>query len=152
MASGNESYVRLPSDLSSFEHQPVFVVRVAAHTLGRQEVGGKSENHLSIYLLLGRNVSFHMDIRPIGGQGDTVETTGCLYMQRRAYHLSNTVIKYTDLNALGCPEDFTPVGSFWPLGPYYTVRHYVDFVIGGGFHHFRYTFTDGHSVGCRHWA
>lgn len=151
MPKALDTPINYPKDYEIYKKSKVFVFRVAAHTLGRQEVNAKSENHISIYLLLGNNTSFHVDIKPIGGIG-TMDTTGRLILQPRPYHTSNSVIVYTDLQARGCPKDFEPAKRFSAASSSPNVGDVVDLAISHNFHNFRYAFTDGHSVGCRMWV
>lgn len=153
MNLNNIPQIQCLGDYAAHKGQSVFVFRVAAHTLGRQLVDAKSENHISIYLLLGNNRSFHLDMKPVAGRGNNVGTIGQLTLQGRPYHRSNSVITYTDLKARGCPDSFSPVQQPpTSSASRVTVEQFVEFVIQNRLHYFRYALTDGHSVGCRLWA
>lgn len=151
MAPATPPAVRQHPNYVDFKRLPVFGIRVAAHSLGRQYQDAKSENHVSIYLLLGRNRSLHMDMRPKVHQ-DHAETTGELSLKGRDFALSTSVIKFSDLNAVGCPAGFLPHTNARPSSFSRTVNDFRNFVIENHFPHFRFTFTDGHNLGCRYWV
>jgi hypothetical protein len=141
MAPTASSSVRQAKDYSAFKRLSVHTVRIVAHSLGVQVRGAKSENHLSIYLLLGQNRSYHMDMRIAAptarsaGDATAVETVGQLDLQGRAYLMSNSAIKHVDLEATGRP-----------------VEDFVNHLLSLNLQYFRFTFTDGHNVGCRSWV
>ncbi|KAK6436024.1 hypothetical protein LTR95_007788 [Oleoguttula sp. CCFEE 5521] len=134
-----------------FLRLPVYQYRIAVHNLGVQVQDEKSENHLTIYLLLGGNRSFHLDMQ-IRSDTDDFETAGMLRRRPLLYNMSNTVIKFVDIDAVGCPAGFRPDQTpsaessrlCKRLGEFVTVANRNG--------NYRFTFMDGHPLGCRTWV
>ncbi|KAK6431705.1 hypothetical protein LTR95_012134 [Oleoguttula sp. CCFEE 5521] len=138
-------------NFTAFRHLPVYRCRIAVHTLGVYLEGMTSENHLIIYLLLGGDRSFQLDMRP-RTDTDELETAGNLVMRSRLYHMSDTVIRFADVDAIGCPVDFSPTRRTTPSSACRSVGQFVSLAIGNGFQNYRFTFMDGHPLACRTWV
>lgn len=144
-------YVQFDGSFDSFQHLPVYQLRVAVHNLGVYTRDTHSENHVSIYLLLGENRSFHIDMVP-RHDSDNTEVVGELLLRGRLYQMSNTVIRHADVDAVGRPAAFVPSAVTNPTSFSRLVGEFVRIALDQSFHYFRFAFTDGHAVGCRNWV
>lgn len=128
---------------SDIVNRLVFRCRIGAHILGVQRRGDKSENHLTLYLLIGGGQSVRVDMLPKTGS-----LKGKLVLRGHDYVLSQGIIKHIDIDARGCPANQATV----PKGtPGLAVKAFVSFLLQRRHHMYRFMFVDGHSLGCRHW-
>lgn len=144
------SSISADNNLTNYSSSYVFRFRVAVHTLGVQYADAKSENHLSIYLLLGEDRSVHLDMRPSGN--DEWPLVGKLHIRGHTYQMSDTVLEYADLDAIGCPTSFRPHMIARATRSSRTVADFVQACVRNSFNHFRFLSADDHPVGCRSWV
>ena len=123
----------------------VFVVRIAVHSLGQQFVDDNSENHVTINLLLGSGLSVRVDMQLAND-----DNLGRLLLEGRQQTRSDSMIHKMDVAALGCPMQFDPVEQP-PNAASPTVQQFVNLIVNGGRHRFRFLYIEGHSDGCRYW-
>jgi hypothetical protein len=74
----------------------VYAVRVVKQSLGVMYAGDWSENHVVIYLLIGRNESVRLDMRPLGGQ-EGQQTESHLNIKRQFHILSHDALAHVDI-------------------------------------------------------
>lgn len=144
----DEQYISRDRTYKQCVELPVFRCRIGAHTLGVQVSNAKSENHLTLYLLTGNGRCVRVDMTV--GNNDIF--VGKLILRAHDFTLSNTIIRWVDVDAYGCPSDFKaeeqPSGHSGTL----TVQDFVDLIISQGYHKYRFMFNDGGAIGCRHWV
>ena len=124
----------------------VFRCRVGMHSLGRQG-DSISENHLTIYLLVGAGTCARLDMRPMDGNN-----TGALVLSTHDYTLSQRIIRHEDIPAAACPPAFDPDRSATVIAQGPTVGDFVRCITSRGLQYFRFVFVEGHSMGCHHWV
>lgn len=130
-SKGNESgegvETRPQSSLNSLPKDGRIVthIRVVAHL--SQDIGGMSENHWSIYLLLEGDASVRLNMTAEYGN-----TTGTLVVNEFSYQLTSSALRHWDYNVV----------------PGVTVQMVRDVVRFQG--RDRYQFSGGGS-GCRYW-
>lgn len=146
----SSQYVAAHQNVREYIDNHVFRYRVAVHTLGRQYVNRKSENHLSIYLLLGADRSFHLDMKPT--DDETKPFVGKVILQGRPFLQSSTVLEWADLAARGCPANFNPSRRQEPTAGSPTVRDFILACTTARFHYFRFLCHEDNPVGCRTWV
>lgn len=136
---------RLPREAAAVLDLPCYVFRVGVHTLGQQVVDEKSENHVTLSLLLGGNACLRVDMKP-----GTRSWAGNLDIRLHPYTLSSSIIKYVDIPARNCPNEFDPQRR----GPRSTnVRLVRDLMpLFARLQHFLFMNVDGKALGCRYWV
>ena len=145
MPAHNAPHIKVGDRYDQFTSHQVFSCRIGVHTLGRQ--GGKlSENHVTLYLLVGRGNSVRVDMRP-----DALNT-GELDLSGRAYTRSTHIVNFIDVAAANCPSGFHADSTPSRVGSRPTVSDFIDCISRRNLQFFRFLFVGGHSIGCRSWA
>lgn len=129
---------------------PVFIYRIGVHNLGVQ-VNPWSENHVTLYLLVGSGQSVRVDMRPRSGQPCT-DLIGTLDLRGHSYTRSQGIIQYVDVQACGHQAGFNPEGRR-PLSTSRTRRVWevIQLLQERGLHNYRFLDVNGSSLGCRYW-
>jgi len=138
--------VRRHAGYAGYTQAPVFSCRVGVHSLGVQVTDEKSENHVTLYLLIGSNISVRADMRP-ADQGQY----GLLDIRVLNYTRSNRIVKMCDLAAVGCPNNFNAGTQTLGTNASRTVEQFIS-VMTAGNQFFRFLNVDGKALGCRYWV
>ena len=130
-------------------HAAVFRCRIGVHSLGPQD-DEKSENHLTLYLLIGSDRCVRVDMTP----SSTIpysDLVGRLILRGHDYTLSAGIIRYVDVDARGCPANFNPGSQYTRPHGSHSVHEFVSLLVQRRLHMFRFMNLDGKSLGCRSW-
>lgn len=144
----DSGFIQQSRNYTQYRNLPVLQCRVGVHSLGPQD-NEKSENHLTIYLLVGSNRSVRVDMVP-SQRLPYSDLLGTLVLRGHDYSLSDGIIKHVDINAVGCPADFNPVTSQVRASGSRSVQDFTSIVQQLPI--FRFMDIDGKSVGCRSWV
>lgn len=109
----------------------VETVRIVAHTMGPVAPGAQlSQNHWSIYLVVGESASVRLNMIPSTKEGDD---KGIFHVTRHLYTLTNSAVRYFDFG----------------VANKMIVRQVLDLIASKKRHQYIMTPT---GVGCRHWV
>lgn len=133
----------------SIRRSAVFRCRIGVDNLGPQD-DDMSENHLTLYLLIGNDESVRVDMRP-NVNNDYRDFSGRLELRGHDYTLSNGVIEYSDIDAVGCPDEFDAGREMTATSEARTVREFVGLLESAGLASYRFMNLDGKALGCRSW-
>jgi len=125
-------------------------VRIEVHNLRHdetQEREGQSENHFTFALLLGNGQSVRFDMTP-----DAVTHIGTMVMQDRDDIVSRKTIRLTDINAVGCQNNFDPDRTPSRHGQGLSVDCFLQFLLSHQMSRYRFMYVDSHAMGCRYWV
>lgn len=147
MASSN---VERHRSYDNFRRATVFRCRLGVHNLGPQD-DDMSENHLTIYLLIGSDQCVRVDMLPAVST-DHNNLRGRLVLRGHDYSLSSGVIEYADIDAIGCPTDFEADRKTTGTTDSLTVRDFVRLLEDSGLDRYRFADLNGKSLGCRWWV
>ena len=137
--------VRYRSLYTPFRRRRVYKCRIAVHTLGQQFQNENSENHVVINFLIGRRQAVRADMKV---RNDECE--GRLKISGHDFVLSDTVVKYIDINAWGCTANFDPDRSP-PATAGYRVKDFVSLLVAH-LQPFRFIYIGRATDGCRYWV
>ncbi|KAK4551540.1 hypothetical protein LTR86_011103 [Recurvomyces mirabilis] len=130
---------------------PVFACRIGVQNLGLQR-HFYSENHVTLYLLVGSGQSVRVDMRPRAGRPRT-DLAGALELRGHTYTRSNGIIRYVDVPANGCPLGFQPDGRGpQPGRDTRRVSDFVQLLRSNRLHRYRFLNVNGGGLGCRYWV
>ena len=132
-----------------FRNASVYQCRLGVHSLGPQD-DDKSENHLTLYLLIGSEQCVRVDMRPNVSR-DYKSHLGKLVLRGHDYSRSTGVIAFSDVDAVGCPSDFDPSRRATSTSESRTVNDFVNLLRQYRLKFFRFMNIDGKSLGCRSW-
>jgi len=130
---------------SQLANWKVFACRIGVHSLKAQ--GGQiSENHLTIYLLVGSGHSVRVDMTP----GDSLNT-GHIKLSGLDYAISCNVIRFVDIPARNSTSDFDAETTALQQSSNQDVSTFVRSITKRNLQYFRFLYVNDHSNGCRHW-
>lgn len=125
-------------------------MRIEVHNLRydeEQERKGKSENHFTFALLLGNGQSVRFDMTP-----NAVTHIGTMVMQDRDDIVSRKTVRLTDVNAVGCQNNFDPDTTPSEHGRGRCVDSFLQFLLSQHMSRYRFMYVDSQAMGCRYWV
>jgi hypothetical protein len=140
------------TDSGAQEHlnRRVHRVRIEVHNLRcgeENERYGWSENHVTCALLLGDGQSVRIDMTP-----EVMTHNGTMIIQDRNRIVSNKTVRLTDINAVGCQNDFDPDRSPSELGLGRSVGSFTHFLHEQHLDRYRFMYVNSQAMGCRYWV
>lgn len=151
MSNGNDAHLSIEQSVTPLRESLVCRVRIEVHNMRTDEDydrPGKSENHVTFALLLGNGQSVRFDM------SHTSTMLGKLSIRGRSTTLSRMVMKWTDINASCCPDQFNEAQA--PMATRgaqrFTVNDYMQHIIARSLHRYRFMYVDSSELGCRHWV
>lgn len=128
----------------------VYMIRLEVHNMRayeNQEREGKSENHVTIALLLGDGQTVRLDMGT-----DPITFAGVLEIAFRENIVSGRTIRISDTRVTGCPRDFDPDHTRAASGGNRRVRDFLMLMRGNSRQLYRFMCTDFVAQGCRFWV
>jgi len=148
----NDTHLELHPNVGEHLRKSVYRLRVEVHNLRAGEDGereGKSENHVTFAMMLGNDESVRVDMGP-----SPTTNLGKMVVRYRDDIVSNKTLRLTDINALGCSDNFDPSRDPEPWKNR-VARCSVDQVlcrlVNGNMHRYRFMYIDSQPLGCRYW-
>ncbi|WPH01243.1 Hypothetical protein R9X50_00408000 [Acrodontium crateriforme] len=145
----NDQHLRVEAGFTRYSSRRVYRIRVEVHNMRHDENterDEKSENHVTFALLIGNGQSVRFDMTP-----NPRTRLGRLVVRGRAETVSRRTIRLTDINALGCPNNFDPDRPPPQQGQGYTVNDFLQYILRFGLHRYRFMYIDSQPLGCRYW-
>lgn len=147
----NDVHLLVDKNVRPHLKKPVHRFRVEVHNLRAyedEERSGKSENHVTLAMLLGSDESVRIDMAP--NQKTNLGRMEVLY---RNAIVSGRAIRVTDVKARGSLNGFEPDRRPPRSDPasVYTVNQILMALVDNNVHRYRFVYIDSQPLGCRHW-